>query len=318
MRVLTFNSHQPYLHLLAASLPWVFGVITPRTPSGLIRGWNEKIRPLPDNVRLYASVDAALSNGSWDWILTHNVQDFLDSRGSRLPKIFLVHGTLSGRILQDRATIDRAAYIRDLSTLLRSNRCRVVYVSELKRDDWGIPGQVIRSTVEASSYGGYRGDLQGVLQVCNHLRERREILGWDTHETVCRGLPRLLLGENGGLPDSRRAESWEDLKEQYRSYRVYLHTAIYPYEDGYNLSMLEAMATGMPVATISHPTSPIQDAVHGIVAGTAGELRERVVRLLDNPDEALRMGRSARQKLEGDFPLPAFQSAWQAVAESIV
>ncbi len=303
---------------MATSLPWDFGVVTPGTPSGLIRGWSEKIRPRPDNVRLYPSVEAALSDGSWDWVLTHNVQDLLDSRDIRLPKIFLVHGTLSGRILQDRATINRTAYVRDLTILLQSNRCRVVYISELKRNDWGIPGQVIRSAVNVSFYGGYRGDHRGILQVCNHLRERNAILGWEAHESVCRGLPRLLLGENTGLPDCRSAESWEDLKELYRSYRIYLHTAIYPYEDGYNLAMLEAMATGMPVATMAHPTSPIQDAVQGIVAGTAGELRERVSGLLDDPAEARRMGSLARQKLEQDFPLPAFRSAWQTAAESLV
>ncbi len=317
MRVLTFNSHQPYLHLLATSLPWVFGVVTPRALSGRVYGWSETIRPRPDNVHPYPSMDAALSNGAWDWILTHNVQDLLDSRDSRLPKIFLVHGTLSGRIQQDRATIDRAAYIRDLTTLLRESGCLVVYVSELKRDDWGIPGRVIRSTVNVSLYGGYRGDHRGILRVCNHLRERGAILGWATHETVCRGLPQLLIGQNGNLPDSRSAKSWDDLKEQYRSYRVYLHTAIYPYEDGYNLSMLEAMGTGMPVATMSHPTSPIQDTVQGVVAATTEELRARVIQLLDDQSEALRMGRAAREKLERDFPLSAFQSAWQAVAESL-
>jgi len=284
----------------------------------LIRSWSEEIRPVPDNVRLYRSVDEALTDLPWDWILTHNVQDLLDARGIPLPKIFLVHGTLSGRILQDRAAINRADYIRNLETLLHSSRCRVVYISDLKRDDWGIPGQVIRTAVNASFYGGYHGELRGILQVCNHLRERGAMLGWETHETVCRGLPRLLLGDNRGLPDARRTASWEDLKEQYRAYRLYLHTAVYPYEDGYNLSVLEAMATGMPVATISHPTSPIQHGVQGIVAQTAAELRERILWLLDNHGEALRMGRSAQQTLEKDFPLAAFQSGWQAVAESML
>ena len=144
------------------------------------------------------------------------------------------------------------------------------------------------------------------------------MLGWERHETVCRGLPHLLLGNNRGLVDGRTTSSWEDLKEQYRSYRLYLHTAIHPYEDGYNLSVLEAMATGMPVATLSHPTSPIQDGVQGVVAPTAVELRERVLWLLDHPGEALRLGIAARQTLERDFPIAAFQSGWQAIAESVV
>jgi hypothetical protein len=317
LRVLTFNSHQPYLHLLATSLPWDFGVITPKMPSGVVRSWSEKIRPLPDNVRLYRSVESALADPPWDWILTHNVQDFLDVRDILLPKVFLVHGTLSGRILQDRAAIDRSEYIRNFETLLRTSGCRVVYISDLKRDDWGIPGRVVRTAVNASLYGGYHGESRGILQVCNHLRERGEMLGWETHEVVCRGLPHLLLGNNRGLPGARATESWEDLKEQYRTYRLYLHTAVHPYEDGYNLSVLEAMATGMPIATVFHPTSPIKDGVEGVVAPTARELRERVLWLLDHPREALQLGRSARQTLERDFPLAAFQSGWQTVGESM-
>jgi glycosyltransferase involved in cell wall biosynthesis len=73
----------------------------------------------------------------------------------------------------------------------------------------------------------------------------------------------LLIGENRDLHYSRRASSWEDLKEQYRSFRIYLHTSVYPYEDGFNLALLEAMASGMPVATMKNPSSPIVDGVGG-------------------------------------------------------
>lgn len=318
MRVLTFNSHQPYIHLLATSVSWEFGVVTPDLPTGKTKRWDKRIRPLPENARLYPSIDSAAADRSWDWVLTHNVNDLLDCRGISLPKVFLVHGTLSGRILQDRSSVDRVSYVRNLRKLLETERCEVVYISKLKRDDWGLPGRIIRPGIDPAQYGGYRGDHRGILRVCNYLRERGPMLGWEAHREVCTGLPSFVLGINRGLRGSRVAGSWEDLKEQYRSHRVYLNTAVHPYEDGYNLAMLEAMATGMPIATMASPTSPVRHGVDGVVGQTAAELREHVIRLLDNPEEAVRLGAAAQSKISMEFPLAAFKSSWTALASTLI
>jgi glycosyltransferase involved in cell wall biosynthesis len=225
---------------------------------------------------------------------------------------------LSGRVLQDGGGISREQYVEHLRVLLMARGCSVVYISRLKQEDWGIPGTVIPSAIDTAWYGGYRGDERGILQVCNHLRARHALSGWETHRTVCRDLPTLVLGDNPGLPASRKSESWEDLKEQYRSWRVYLYTAPFPYEDGYNLALLEAMATGMPVATLKHPTSPVTDGLEGCVCATAAELRSRVLWLLDHPLEAHRMGAAGRAKIESAFPLAAFRKRWESCAAQLL
>jgi glycosyltransferase involved in cell wall biosynthesis len=314
LRVLTFNSHQPYVHLLAVSLPWTIGVVIPRTPRGTPKPWDARIRPLPSNVRLYGSVRDALLDAPWDCFLSHNAHDLMESREAGLPGILVVHGTLSGRIVQDGVTIDREGYIDSMKTLLRLTRSRVVYISELKQRDWGIPGTVIRSAVDPEQYGGYQGRRAAVLQVCNHFRERGAILGWEAHREACRGIESLIIGANPRLPGSRVSQSWDDLKEQYRSFRVYLHTAVHPYEDGFNLSVLEAMATGMPVATIAHPTSPIRDNLEGVVSDSPMQLREKILRLLDDTDEAARLGQGARQRLTEVFPIETFRREWDSAA----
>ena len=292
-------------------------MVCPQQRSGETRFWNERIRPLPENVRLYRSVSAALAESSWDWVLAHNLHDLLDSRQLSIPKIFLVHGTLKGRIVQERSLIDRTQYLETLKIVLDQHRCRVIYISELKREDWGIPGDVLYSSVDPCDYGGYRGERRGILQVCNHFKERGEILGWEAHETACRDLPSLVLGNNPTLRESRVPTSWEDLKEHYRSFRIYLHTAVYPYEDGHNLALLEAMATGMPVAALRHPTSPVEDGVEGVVARNPVELREKVRWLLDQPEQAARMGNAARMTVARKFPLARFQAEWGSVASSL-
>ncbi len=273
---------------------------------------------MPANAKVYSSLQEALGDGRWDWILAHNVHDILDSRECPLAKVFLVHGTLTGRIVQDRSDVDRSAYVRNLQLLLSASGCRVVYISELKRKDWGIPGEIIRSGVDLQHYGAYRGEIRGILQVCNHIKDRGAMMGWETYQTVCRDFPGFVLGENGSLPSSRVADSWEDLKEHLRSFRVYLYTPVYPYEDGYNLSLLEAMATGMPVAALQHVTSPVRDGIEGAVASTAEELREKVVFLLDHPEEARRRGEAARIRVGEEFPISRFRDSWQSFASRLL
>ncbi len=318
MHVLTFNSHQPYVHLLASTLPWSFGVILPRLPWGESRDWDDRLRPLPRNVDLYRSVEEARQSHCWDWVLTHNVHDLLDCRDIGLPKVLVVHGTLRGRLLEEKSRLEPDLYLGYLRTLLDSMRCRLVYISELKLRDWGLPGTVIVSAVNPSEYGPYRGDKAVVLRVCNHLRERGAILGAAAHEEVCTALPSLVLGVNKGLANSRVSESWDDLKEEYRSCRVYLNTAVYPYEDGYNLALLEAMASGMPVAALSNPTLPVRDGSEGVVEDTPAGLRERVIWLLENPERARHMGEAARSRVTRDFPISEFRRKWSALAEEIM
>jgi hypothetical protein len=318
LRILTFNSHQPYLHLLATALPWMFGIVIPRYASGSAKNWEPGIRLLPQNAKLYASMKEALADGTWDWILTHNVSDLMDVRDVSLPKVFLVHGTLSGRILQDQSSIDRALYIKNLKLLLRASNVHVIYISELKRKDWGIHGEVITPGIDILAHGGYRGEIRGILQVCNNLKERGPMMGWATYQAVCCDLPCALIGNNSKLPFSRLSKSWDDLKEKFRSYRVYLYTPVYPYEDGYNLSLLEAMATGMPIATMPHPTSPVRDGIEGVVGSTHEDLRNKVVNLLDDPEEATKMGARARERVEIEFPIQKFQYAWESFASRLL
>lgn len=318
MRLLTFNSHQPYLYALATALPWSLGVVIPRISSGAAKPWDPGIRPLPDNVTVFDSFDDAMRASEWDLVLSHNIHDLLETKEVGLPRIFLVHGTITGRILQDGSDLDPREYAAQVDTLLRALACRTVYISELKKSDWGIPGTVIETAFDAGPYGGYTGEVRGVLQVSNHLKERGAILGWRAHDAVCRGLDSLVLGRNPKLPGARPARDWDDLKSQYRRYRVYLHTAVHPYEDGFNLALMEAMATGMPIATMAHPTSPITDGVEGVVADDAVTLKKKVSALLGDPDMAATMGRAARRRVRERFPLVRFQEGWQQLAAEVL
>ena len=121
-----------------------------------------------------------------------------------------------------------------------------------------------------------------------------------------------------GIPGSRISRSFDDLREHYRSHRLFLNTTVDGREDGYNLATLEAMATGMPVVSTANATSPIRDGENGYISADFDELHERVRELLRDLDRARRLGEEARRTVCDQFPMEAFVESWQAEIDEAV
>ena len=84
------------------------------------------------------------------------------------------------------------------------------------------------------------------------------------------------------------------MRELYRTHCAYVHTADGALEDGYNLVLLEAMATGMPAISTRAPESPVVDGDNGFLGDDAAALHGAARSLLADPGLALRMGARAR------------------------
>ena len=78
--------------------------------------------------------------------------------------------------------------------------------------------------------------------------------------------------------------------------------------ESFGLAIAEAMAAGLPVVT--HPAQGLRDNAQlelvehqrtGLVATTAQEYAQAVLRLWDNPDEAKRLGQAGREKAQTFF-----------------
>jgi tetratricopeptide (TPR) repeat protein/glycosyltransferase involved in cell wall biosynthesis/ubiquinone/menaquinone biosynthesis C-methylase UbiE len=91
---------------------------------------------------------------------------------------------------------------------------------------------------------------------------------------------------------------------------------MHPYEDGYNLSMLEAMATGMPVLSLANPTSPITDGEDGFISDDIQQLRRSAKLLLDDVNLAKTVGAKARTTVETKFPISFFVARWEKAIAS--
>lgn len=82
---------------------------------------------------------------------------------------------------------------------------------------------------------------------------------------------------------------------------VYTHT---PFNDGLPLAVLEAMSAGKPIVATGVGGIPevIQDGYNGLLVGpAAAEIARAVEYLIQNRDEALRLGENARKTVENKF-----------------
>jgi len=316
-KILSFNWHEPYLCLMAR-MGHEFLIVEPEIAPGHCRRWDENMRPVPENVRLISKATALemLELGELDLIIAHNVKDLLEVRDYSLPKILVFHNCLSTEIGLSKEEVKRKDYLDKIDALLEG--VHKVFISEKKRQDWGLNGDVILPGLDVSQYGGYRGEKSTVLQVGNLLKERDLMLGYSLSKQIVGDHPLTIMGMNTNIPGSRLSQGFQDLLEHFRSSRVFINTTIEEFEDGYNLSMLEAMATGMPVVSAGNKSSPIEDGKNGYVSKDPEYLNRCIDHLLKNPEEARALGEKARQTVQEKFPLNRFLQSWQKAIERSV
>lgn len=307
LRLLTFNSHEAYVYDLAR-LGYPMDVVVD-LPGHHVVGWDDRMRPCPPNVRTIGIRDVAGADAAYDCVIAHNITDLLAVKAVGVPKILVLHSSLAGRIKQEGAALDAArmtAMVRDYLAIIKGT---LVVVSEMKRASWGLPAIVIPLAVDLDDYQGYRGEVAGGLRVASSIVQKKEYLNWSLHEAVFRDVPCEIVGHNPEL-GIRPAADWEALKELYRSHRFYVHTAAPGLEDGYNLSVLEAMATGMPVIASAHRSCPVVDGESGFVSDDPEVLRAGARRLMADLDLARAMGQKARETVRSRFPMARFVESW--------
>lgn len=313
--VLTFNFHEPYLCLMAKTGLRIAVGLYDKQPYA--RPWQTKFRAVPKNVTLVEEAQwrRDLNAGVYDVAIAHNEMNAANIYGAPAPCILVCHNRRS--FLETTVAGDKEqgkhAYEKLLARLRET--FSFVFISESKRVDYRIDGEVIPPGIDVEEFGGYRGDVREVLRVGNAMRSRNLMFDVDFQERVCEGFPNRVVGEDAGMPNARPSRSFEELLERYRGLRCLLHVTREAYEDGYNLSTLEAMACGMPVVSLANTTSPITDGVDGFVSYDADVLRWRIRDLLDDRELARTIGAKGRETVANAFPLSAFVERWREVIE---
>jgi glycosyltransferase involved in cell wall biosynthesis len=317
LTIASFCAHQPFLFLFGRT-GHRFWLLEDPQQKRFLQNWNPSVRPLPPHWEVVPSAQAKARRRQVDLCLAHNISDYIDFLSWGRPIVLVIHSTVAGRLLEERSTMDKQAYIDAYFELVSRSGGHVVFVSEHKRQDWQKPGTVIPLAANPEDYPEFCGDRAVLLRVANHLKERRELLDYAAHRRMTRGFPTTLIGVNPTIPEARPATNWQELKDAYQSHRAYVYSAVEGLEDGYNMASLEAMAAGMPIVSTPHATSPIEDGVHGYVSADHDQIRQHIGDLLANRDLALSLGAAAREKITRDFHVRDFERRFDDLFHQIL
>ncbi|MEM6961709.1 MAG: hypothetical protein AAF550_08205 [Myxococcota bacterium] len=166
IRLLTFNSHEAYCFDLAR-LGMPMDVVV-ELAGHHHRNWDERMRPLPANVRLCTMQEAR--GRRYDCIIAHNLTDLLACRGMAGAKILTFHSSLQGRLKQEQRG-ESGAEIRTLvDKYLKAVQALPVVISPMKQNTWALDrAKVIQGAVDCEEYCGYDGALDLGLRVANHI-----------------------------------------------------------------------------------------------------------------------------------------------------
>jgi len=307
-RVLTFDSHEGYLYDLART-GYPMDVVVD-LPGHHFEGWDTRMRPVPENLRLTTMAEAA--HRRYDCLIAHGITDLVASKAMRAKsRVLVLHSSLDGRLAQEGSRVTAAQMRAMLGRYLRQVGARLVSPSEMKRKSWGLPARVIPFGMDLSVYGRAERTRAEGLRVANLVHQKARYLRWELHRAAFEDVPLRLVGVNEDMPGVQPATSYAELRELYATHRFYVHTAHVGLEDGYNMACLEAMASGMPQLASVHPSSPVVDGVSGYVSDDPKALRDAALRLLADEALARTMGDAARQTVAERFPITAFVDAWR-------
>ncbi len=305
-RLLVFDCHEAWVYQLRV-LEWPMDIIV-GLPGRAVSGWDTAMRPVPANGRCVQLADVLASREVYDCTIAHNLSDLLDVKGLEGPRLFVIHSTLGGVILDQRTVTPPDELRRAVSQYIRMTGAHVMAVSRLKGRSWGLDEDVVPFSAHPADYPPYSGDLARGLRVANQIRRKTRTLYWEFHEKAFTGIPLTLVGRNEDLPGIEASRDWNDLKQTFRRHRFFIHTADPALEDGYNMATLEAMAAGLPVLGNSHPTSPIRNGINGFLSSDPLELRACARLLLENREVAETMGREAQKTVAELFSLERFKA----------
>jgi glycosyltransferase involved in cell wall biosynthesis len=310
MRILIWHVHGSWTTAFVQGDHEYFIPVTPdRGPDGLgrARTWD-----WPDNaveVTLEQAVDADV-----DLVVLQRpheleliAEEWLGGRGPGrdVPAVYVEHNAPQGRIAEMRHP---AADRPDLTLV------HVTHFNDLFWDAGSTPTRVIEHGIVDPGHR-YSGELPRAAVVINEPRRRGRVTGTDLLPELNGRVPLDLFGMGAGAMGGYEDLRQDELHAEMARRRAYLHPIRWT---SLGLSLIEAMALGMPVVALA--TTEVPEAVPaaaGVVSTDVGELRAGLRRLIDDPGEARVHGEAARRAAVERFGLERFLSDWDSLLEEV-
>jgi hypothetical protein len=225
--------------------------------------------------------------------------------GRNVPAVFVEHNAPQGRIAEMRHP---AADREDLLVV------HVTHFNALFWDTGTTRTRVIEHGIVDPGYR-YTGELPRAAVVVNEPVRRGRVTGTDLLDRFDRAIPLDLYGigvaELGGTEDLPQ----DVLHDEMARRRVYLHPNRWT---SLGLSLLEAMHLGMPVVALA--TTEVPEAVPrhaGVVSNRLDVLEDALRRLAVDPEEAMLLGKAAREVALERYGLERFLREWDGVLREV-
>lgn len=309
-RILTFNSHTGY-HYLLSKTGLDFDVVN----------WNTDERLIPKNFNLI-QLDQAIQNikqNKYDIVLSHKRDDLFFilrniKRKSKIRIIYVIHGRYQRSGVSGGAfhKIAKAGYRQLLKFLSKLYNLELVFITPAVKVSWELNGFVITPGIDINDFAESSMSLNKLLVVGNNLH--RHYFNFDFLKNISKSIPLSVVGYNPYIENCNKAKNFLDLLGYYKTHKAFLYLANEP-EEGFNLSLLEAMASGLPVITMFHPTSPIIHNYNGFVAYSENEYMDYCKQLLQDETLAKKLGHNARETVKIYFSINEFVRKWRYVIE---
>lgn len=291
--------------------------VTPdRGPYGLGRArtypWPDTVEEITPEELATADVDLVILQRPEELDLA---TDWLRRRPGRdLPAVYVEHNTPKGEVPNTRHPMAD----RDDLRLVH-----VTHFNELFWDNGTTRTAVIEHGILAPT-ARYTGELDRLAVVINEPVRRWRVTGTDLIHRFTAIAPVDVYGMGVaelparlGLPADRLA-AYDDLPQarmqaEIARRRAYLHLCRWT---SLGLSLIEAMAIGMPVVVLA-VTEAVQAVPAGVgVASTRLEtLLDGARQLIDEPATAGRLGRRARRAARDRYGLDRFLADWDRLLE---
>jgi glycosyltransferase involved in cell wall biosynthesis len=234
--------------------------------------------------------------------------------GTEVPAVYVEHNAPTGHAADTRQVLaDRS----DIPIV------HVTAYNALMWDSGSAPTVVIPHGIPDPGYL-YTGERKRIAAVINEPLRRGRVTGTDLVLSLATHVPVEVYGMRTGdlaAVEPSLAGHLHDLPQaqMHRAMatgRAYFH----PYRwTSLGLSLIEAMALGMPVLAVAGTEAPSAiPADAGIVSADPVVLREAARTALADPDQARDWGLAARRHALTHFSLDRFSANWQQLLKEVV
>jgi hypothetical protein len=303
LQILTWHVHGNYLYYLSHVRHEIYVPVKPSRPEGYggrcgSLPWPLNLKEVPAEEVRNLDLDCVLFQSRKNYL--EDQHEILSEKQRLLPRIYLEHDPPRENPTDTRHAVDDP----DILTV------HVTPFNDLMWDCGRTPTRVIDHGVVVPHSVAYTGEIPRGLVVVNGLGKRGRRLGSDIFDRVRKEIPLDLVGilseELGGLGEVPH----RDLASFQARYRFFFNPIRYT---SLGLAVCEAMMIGMPViglATTEMATA-IENGVSGYVDTDVDRLVGRMRRLLEDPEEARRLGNGARERALQRFGMERFVREWE-------